>query len=503
MIRQCEGANLSKRSRRVICTTTALTFLCQNFAWAVCADGTTFPANGYVNGQPPAANWSPGVFTGTTGSIFVPDNSVFENNDPTQPLTGGGHNWVFDQGTTLCKETDVGPAGGTPTAWAIPSNNTADCLSLPIITTTTGNPPLPIITGFGDIPFQGQAITPTCDPTLLSQPGAPNPANTRFNQLGCAFSHGVATTPQTATTFLFVAGVKGGLFSIPLANAPNSAVGFAGKVISAVNFYSDIPVNQSLTNAAVSPDGMFAVVTSDKRQQFVYACLNPLGNPGDPSLPIDLNFSGPDTALVKCMQVGGNGLTVDLTTTFGPDSQPYFGGQQDVDTFNFIPGGSAAGAWPSCIIANSGFTTLQDAFNAHSANRCGNALPNLGFIAADITLPNAIISHGSYMYVPTTNALAQNGSPGGSGSGGSGSGGPGSGGSGSGGGSTVVQIKVTVDPVSGRSRYTFRTYLTGISAPVTGLGVADDLGSLMVFTAPSNGPRGEVITKLPLCEDLQ
>src|SRR5262249_45821942 len=97
MIRQRKGANLSKRLRRVGATATALTFLCQNFAWALCADGSTFPATGYVNGQPPAANWSPGVFTGTAGSIFVPDKSIFENNDPTQPVTGAGHNWAFDQ----------------------------------------------------------------------------------------------------------------------------------------------------------------------------------------------------------------------------------------------------------------------------------------------------------------------------------------------------------------------------------------------------------------------
>jgi hypothetical protein len=92
MIRKWGDASLIKRVRRVIATVIALTFLCQNFAWAVCADGSTFPPGGFVRGQPPAANWSPGIFTGTAGSIFVPDNSVSENNDPTQPLTGGGHN---------------------------------------------------------------------------------------------------------------------------------------------------------------------------------------------------------------------------------------------------------------------------------------------------------------------------------------------------------------------------------------------------------------------------
>src|SRR5262245_57502580 len=312
MIRQCEGANLSKRSRRVICTTTALTFLCQNFAWAVCADGTTFPANGYVNGQPPAANWSPGVFTGTAGSIFVPDDSVFEFNDPGQPSTGGGHNWAFDQGTTTCKEIDLGLAG-TPTGWVIPTaNNGRDCIFLPRITGTTGNPPVPIIKDFSDIPFQGQAITPTCNPALLSQLGAPNPANTRLNQLGCAISHGVATTPQTATTFLFVIGTNNSfanLFMVAPTNVTNPVVvGDAGKIVNSQSWYSNIPNQPLLTNAAVSPDGMFAIAASNKKSPSVYACLNPLGDAGDPSLPINPNFSVPvgNASQVKCMQVVNN-----------------------------------------------------------------------------------------------------------------------------------------------------------------------------------------------------
>ena len=69
-------------------------------------------------------------------------------------------------------------------------------------------------------------------------------------------------------------------------------------------------------------------------------------------------------------------------------------------------------------------------------------------------------------------------------------------------GGTVVQFKVTQDS-SGFSRYTFRTYVTGLSI-ITGLGVADDLGSLMVYSDPSAiGAAGqEVVTKLPSCEDM-
>src|SRR5262249_8324203 len=179
--------------------------LAQTSAGAVRRDGTPFPPGGFAAAHPPAVNWSPGVFLNANQSIFIPDSSVSELNDPTQPLTGGGHNWVFDQGSTLCKEIDVGPAGGTPTAWAIPPINSAlysnGCIQLPIVNSG-------VLVGFGDLPLPGQAIPPTCNPALLSQPGAPNPANTRLNQLGCAISLGVATTPQTATTFLFVIGTN-------------------------------------------------------------------------------------------------------------------------------------------------------------------------------------------------------------------------------------------------------------------------------------------------------
>jgi hypothetical protein len=482
MKRKWGNANLSKRTRRVVAAATAFTFLCQNLAWAVCADGSTFPPGGFVNGQPPAAIWSPNTFTGTAGSIFVPDNSVFEQNDPAQPLTGGGHNWAFDQGSTTCKETDTGPAGGTPTAWAIPNNLEVDCLLLPILRNGI------LVSGVSDIPYQGATITPTCNPALLSQPGAPNPANTRLNQLGCAISHGAATTPQSAAAFLFVTGINSGLWAVPLVNVTSPvAGGEAGKIIDATalsvtsprGYYSDIPQGQKLTNAAVSPDGMFAIATSFRRLQPVFACLNPLGDPGDPSLPIDPNFSIPPASQVKCMSVGSNGLLIDLTTAFGPDNQPYFGGraslngQNNVSSFNADPGGSSPTAWPQCIFFATGLTNLQAVFNAHIANHCGTARPNIGFPAATVVQPQALISHGSYMYAGSLSG-------------------------------TVQQFKVTVDPVTGLSHYASRTYLSGLSPFTTGLGVADDLKSLMTFTDPSSvgSPGQEVIVKAPLCEDM-
>ena len=227
--------------------------------------------------------------------------------------------------------------------------------------------------------------------------------------------------------------------------------------------------------------------------------MNPLGDPtrtnpvtGAQSFPItgpiNPNFLVPlanAITAVPCMQVGNNGLTVDETTMFGPDSQPYFGGNPSVTSFNMNPGGSAATAWPQCIFNGFGFpnpapTTLMGklavVFNARSANHCGNAQFNSGFLAASISQPAAIIRHGQYMYASTTATFV--GQP------------P---------GNTVVQFKVTVDPVSGLSQYRIRGYVTGLPS-VTGLGVADDLKSVMVYADTAG--LTSVIVKFPLCEDL-
>jgi hypothetical protein len=474
---------------RTVALAAVVTMLGQNFAWAVCADGSTMPTDGFVIGRDPivstAANFSHNIFTGTAGSIFIPDTSANEANDPAQPLTGGGHNWVFDQGSTLCKETDTGvdPATKHSVSWAIPPNTATDCVILPII--KGGR-----VTNLGDIPYQGEAITPTCDPTKLStSAGGPNPANTYFNQLGCSISHGVATDANHATSYLFVAGIKGGLFSVALNNVFNPRLGGdAGKTNGLQQYYSAIPEGQKLTNAAVSPDGMFAMATSIRRAQFVYACLNPLGDPGDITKPINPKFFVPPAQTVNCMQIGNNALAVDLTTAFGPDNQPYFGGQRIVNSFNSQPGGDTRTSWPNCIWQNNGSSSLADAFGHNRSNGCGNAQPNFGFSGALVTQPQALISHvaangDNYMY---TGPL----------------------------GGTVVQFKLTVDPFSGLTGYQFRTILTGISL-TSGMGIAPDLtydphkggtgeGSLMIFTDPSAvGLAGqEVVTRLPLCEDM-
>jgi hypothetical protein len=469
------GPNLRSRWRRTLLASTAALWLgAQNVAWATCSDGTAFPAGGFVAGSaalPTLSNWSTNIFTGSQGSIFIPDASVNEANDPSKPLTGGGHNWVFDQGSSLCKETDTGGPGAVATGWTIPFAFTVTgCVVLPVV--TNGK-----IGNLGDVPYQGEAITPTCEPTLLSTATVPNPANTYLNQLGCSIYHGVKTDAQHATTYMFVAGIKGGLFSVALNNISNPTIGGdAGKAVGAANYYSAIPVGQQLTNAAVSNDGQIALATSLRKLQSVFACLNPLGDPGEPTKPINANFVVPPASAVPCMQVGNNNLATDLTTAFGPDNQPYFGGQHVatsmVNTFNGTPGGLSKSAWPNCLWQTNGSTSLVDACAHHRANGCGNAQPNTALPTALIGQPTVLISHGSYMYSGTVS-------------------GP------------VMQTKVTADAITGLSKYTSRTYLAlGLNAP-TGLGVADDLGSLFVYSnVNSIGGGQDYITKLPLCEDM-
>jgi hypothetical protein len=390
-------------------------------------------------------------------------------------LTGGGHNWVFDQGTTLCKQTDEGAGKAVATGWTIPAITGSDCILLPILKAG-------VVVNFGDVPFQGDVITPTCNPALLSTATTPNPANTYFNQLGCsisAFNNGgvpQATTAATATSYMFLAGIKGGLFSVPLTN-DSATDADAGKIAGSRNLYSAIPGGRNLTNAAVSKNGQYVIAVSNKKLQTVYACLNPLGDPGDPRKPINPAFFVPSASAVPCMAVGSTNLTVNLTVTFGPDNQPYFGGNHVVagqtlamNSFNGTPGGTAA-AWPQCI--KQGTTlTIPQAFAAKSSGHCGLAQPNPAISSALGSQTLASIAHNGSLYAATAA-------------------GP------------VVQFKVTHDAATGHSLYTSRTYAQGFAA-ATGLGVASDLKSLMVYSDSSGAgvTRQEVVTKLPLCEDI-
>jgi hypothetical protein len=472
--RRSGSTSRPRRCRALLASVAALSLGVQNMAWAVCSDGSTLPADGFIIGRDApvrvAANWSPHVFTGTAGSLWIPDSSVHEHNDPAQPLTQYGHNWVFDQGSTLCKVTDVGPAGAVATGWEIPPNNPTDCVILPIIKNGT-------VTNLGDIPYQGSVITPTCDPAILSTATVPNPANTPLNQLGCSISHGKPTTNQTATSFLFVTGVKGGLFRVHLDNVANPTKGGeAGKTVGTIDYYSAIPENSLLTSAAINLNGRFVIATSMKRLTAVYACLNPMGDPGDPTKPINPKFFVPPTNMVSCMQVGSNNMPANLTTTFGPDNQPYFGGRRVVMSFNSQPGGPFRTAWPYCTYQNSGLAgaTMNQAFAnpLTFANGCGLAQPNSAYSSALITQPSAMITHGNYMYSGPV-------------------------------GGTIIQFKVTVDPISQMSQYKFRTLVTGLSI-VTGLGIAYDQKALMIYTDPTaiGLAAQEIVTKVPLCEDM-
>jgi hypothetical protein len=396
-----------QRIRRVAAVAVASTFLTQNFAWAVCADGTTFPAGnqGFVSANlqtvaPSLANMSPNMFTATAGSVFVPDNSTFENNNSavgpsTVAVNGsgiaglpvaavGGHNWVFDQGSTTCKATDTAvpgaPPTGAPSGWAIPSNTTTDCFVLPVIkletvtttvntstgqtttsvsiggacqlplgTTTNGN----IITtrtcsaffvSFGVVPLTSQIIIPTCDPTALpTAPLTPNPRNTRLNQLGCSLSqldNGFfkAQDQTVAPAYMATASIMGGLFMERLDNTPNNVVGDSGRVISELIAFADtagIPLGTKMTNAMVSPDGHFVAATSIRRDPRLFGCNMPLGDPGridsPPVSPQQFALSTDTISSVKCMsQVGLTGLSVTLSNVWGVDNQPYLGGLLNV-----------------------------------------------------------------------------------------------------------------------------------------------------------------------------
>ena len=289
--------------RRALLATTAALSFGQSAAWAACVDGSTFPAGGYQIGVAPvavAANWSPNVFTATEGSYFVPDSST--NDLTTGAPTGGGHNWAFDQGSTLCKQCDAGSAAGT-TAWILPPNTSQDCIVFPII--KNGK-----VTNLGDVPFQGSVVTPVCDTTKLSTALAANPANTYGNQLGCAisaFNNGgvpVSNTAATASSFMFLAGIKGGLFHYEL---PNN--GPIGKTVGSFSYYRDIPEGLKLMAASVSADGQFAMAVSNRRsQQQIWACIDPLGNPGDPAKPLNPGFFVPDASSVLCGGIGNSSV---------------------------------------------------------------------------------------------------------------------------------------------------------------------------------------------------
>jgi hypothetical protein len=619
-----------RRIRRVTAVAIATTFLTQNFALAICSDGTTFPAGNQGfnnvtlgNVAPSLANMSPHVFTGTAGSVFLPDNSTFENNDPTNvstvALNGsgivglpttlasglpiGGHNWNFDQGSTTCKSTSTvttnannpatpGVVGGftppvipgqAPTGWNQPPNTTTDCFVLPVakiqtITITTnlatgqvnhttsvgstcqGTPGTftngGIVTNitcavtfsnFGVVPLTSQAIVATCVTANLSSALAPNPANTRLNQLGCSISQadlGVFTDrDQTvAPGYIATASIMGGLFIERLENTPNTVVGDSGRVTADLLFMADnigIPAGTKLTNAIISPDGHYVGATSIRRDPRFFGCNMPLGNPGridKPPVPLATFAVSQDTIFgVKCMsQIGTTGLQVTLSSAWGPDNQPYLGGQRTITTPGTTGGNPGSwfspSAWPQCIAFGKGETftlpavfppqtspsadsqsaafgnydavaqldtAIADVFFNHKNGNCTFG-PNSGLSAAPVVQPQSIAvyqaSNGN-QYLFTAGV-----------------------------GQPTTQTKLTRDAV-GATHYNTRTYFSQGTGLVTGVGVAPDmnfvgLGQVNTLGLPPVGATGsgalivmvdssglnlaaqEVMSRLPLCEDF-
>ena len=549
--------------RQITALAIATTFLTQNFAWAVCSDGTTFPAGnqGFVYSTlstvaPSLANMSPNMFTGTAGSVFIPDNSSFENNNSavgpsTIALDGsgiaglpvaavGGHNWVFDQGSCTSKATDTGPADQPATGWTFTSNTTTDCILLPVVKTVNGQI---IFTSFGVVPLQSQAIVFTCDPTALATaPLTPNPRNTRLNQIGCSIQRlftgaFTAADQTTGPAYLVVSSINGGLFTQKLDNTPNNAKGDSGRVISELRYFNDIPDGTKLTNAAVSPDGHYVIATSIRRNPNVWMCNMPFGDPGRiDSPPVDnATFAQSYDTLainpnaVKCLtSVATTGLSVTLSNLFGPDGQPYVGGQSGLRAIGANPGSIfLPSAWPQCIAFNKGETFTLPAIYPYQAAAIGNpTVGNYNAVAQlDAAINDVVHKHsnggcafsgnvsGSPVVQPQSLAgyTASNGhmymfS--------------------AGLGQPVEQVRIT-QATDGTSHYTFRNYFSGGTGFTTGVGVVPDMsftgtgtvdtaghptpnpaatgsGSLIVMTDSSGlGLAGqEVMSRLPLCEDF-
>jgi len=468
-----------RRIRRIAATTTALTFMLQNFAWAVCNDGTNFPPGGFTAAG--AVNWSPLTFTGTLGSAWVPDVSVNEHNNPGEPRTLGGHDWVFDQGSTTCKMVDAGGASGPPLSWSIPPVNGTDCVILPILRNVAN---FLVVVNFGDIPQHGTTLTPTCDPTILA-----SPSNTYFNQLGCALvrqatGRVTSTTPETAATFLFTAGIKTGLFAYPLTNFPVSIAGFEAGKISGIGFtvYEQVPQGQKLDWSVITPDGQYLLGASSRNNDSIFACRNPLGDPGDPSqrLPSFADFSvSQDTsqnnkAGVQCMMIGQGGDGRIKGLAVGADGQPYMAGTNIITNFT---------DFPACIAAGfggvpAGADPIAAAFAAHTSNHCGTATPNdvLNTAPDGVTAirveTQALVSHGNYLYRGVK-------------------------------GGVIYQASVDETGVTSQ-----RFFATGLASP-TGIGFSQDNGtpsaSTMLYDDASalGLTAREVIYKLPVCEDFE
>jgi hypothetical protein len=469
----------------------------QNFAWAVCSDGQPFPdptANpgGFVAGLSRTSVWVPrGTLTNTLGSVFVPDTSQFEfNSAALGPATDGGHDWIFDQGTTTCKATHVGPAGGTATSFQTPAAvSSPDCFFLPVvrgsttITVTVGfNPNGTAITqqvtsiqigGITDIPQVSDVITPTCVPGNLTQGAIPNPANTYFNQLGCALSGGVAVDAAHATSYMFSPGIHSGVNRVVLVNMGGGPGTEAGKGVIARDTYTAPAVlNDRLDFVVVSkdsagrPDGKLVFAGSRHTSANVYACLNPFGDPGDPAKPLPANFFLAPAGAVNCRQIGNAGQSRIEGMVVGGDGQLYVANNAQVTNFS---------NFPACVTAQfpNGGPSCQSVINPDI-----NSAPGVPLIKAETA---AFAGHGNYLYRSIL-------------------------------GGTITQYQLP--PVFGQPIHQ-RTYALGYATP-TGISFStprfpspgtfvssDGLNSMLIYndTSSIGAPATEIVARLPICED--
>jgi hypothetical protein len=336
----------------------------------------------------------------------------------------------------------------------------------------------------------------------------------------------------------------GGMFTQKLENTPNTAPGDAGRTISELRYFNDIPDGTKLTNAAVSPDGHYIISTSIRRNPNIWMCNMPFGNPGRiDSPPVDIGTFAVsyDTLAanpqgVKCLtSVATTGLSVTLTNLFGPDAQPYMGGQRTITSAGGI--GSNPGSiflpthWPQCIVFGKGETITLPAiypyqaaainnptvgnYNAvavldaaiddvvrhkHANGGCGTFGGNAGFSANPVIQPQTMAGYtasngNKYMFTAGV-------------------------------GQPTVQARINQN-ADGSSHYVIRTYFSNGNGFTTGIGVAPDMnfttagsvnslgaptpapgatgsGSLIVMTDPSGLALAgqEIMSRLPLCEDF-
>ena len=228
--------------RRALLATTAALSLGQNAAWATCLDGTTFPPGGYQIGCAPvavAANWSPNVFTtrkaptsSRTARPPIRSPAHPQRAGTTGPSTRARHS-ASRVMPAAHRDYRVDPAAEHLHRLHRPADHQEWRRDQP------RRHPVP---GLGRHPGlrSDQAERSRISPTVTTP--LPNPLNTYANQLGCsiaAFNNGgvpVATTAATAPSFMFVAGIKGGLFHYELDNA-----GPIGKTVGSFSYYRDIP----------------------------------------------------------------------------------------------------------------------------------------------------------------------------------------------------------------------------------------------------------------------